>query len=145
VGLVDVFDKYLTAEEVAASEAEVALELGELRAYMVVAKLKKIAVELVAAHDSFVKEFEKKHGRYRGAKFSYEHPGVYVYSVGGHSFFFTPDYDREGFISVEIQNDDGDSVDVDGIPDEIKYESLAPDSLFNHIKPYLDKLLDYLD
>jgi len=51
----------------------------------------------------------------------------------------------ERTISFEIQNDDGDSVDVDGIPDEIKYESLAPDSLFNHIKPYLDKLLDYLD
>lgn len=84
--------------------------------------------------------FERAYKYYNGWGFDYMHPGFFsYYQLGGDlRVFFTPDFNEEDAVGVQVQTDDGDALDEGGVH-RFKIDRSAP-ALFRIVKPYLDRL-----
>lgn len=88
--------------------------------------------------DPLLTEFETKYPAYNGFKFDYQYPGYYAYSNSDHSktVYFTPDFNNEGIVDVQVSGATGDVLDTQDVP----YQTpLTADQLFAIVKPFLDK------
>ncbi len=60
---------------------------------------------------------------YRGWTFEFLYPGINSFSKGGYTFCFQPDHDVKGFVSLQLHSEAGESLDVPGMPSEIRYRA----------------------
>lgn len=97
--------------------------------------------------DALVKAFEEMYKYYKGWVFAYEYPGFFAYhQMGGNlSVLFTPDWNQRGKIPIQINNEDGEGIQVDEVPYEaparngIPYEKAEAWAVFRIVRPYLEK------
>jgi len=69
-----------------------------------------------------------------GWTFEYMYPGYFTYGHENVLVFFTPDFDVDGEISIQIQDNDGGCL-ADGT--SIPYAELTAESLVDLVRPYL--------
>ncbi len=83
-------------------------------------------------------DLEKMYKYYHGWHFFFEFPMLMSYQqMGGPiTVLCTPDYNRAGFVAIEIGDDAGRSLGTEEVPYEGQID--APE-LFKIVKPYLDK------
>ena len=76
---------------------------------------------------------------YRGWCFAYEYPGFFCFHHpdGVRSVFFTPDWNDDGMLPIEVQDDVGTNVDSVLIP--LPREGRTGQQLFDLVKSTLDK------
>jgi len=80
---------------------------------------------------------------YRGWAYSYEYPGYFCYSHDDlpYSVFFTPDWEGEESMPIEVQDIDGavheEHCDLIALP----YNDRTGQKIFDLVRPTLDKLL----
>jgi hypothetical protein len=76
---------------------------------------------------------------YCGWQFTYEYPGFFCYSHPSSpaSVCFTPDWDRDGEVQIEVQTLDGRFLGGALIP--WPHEGRTAQKLFDLVKPYLDE------
>lgn len=121
-GLIDIEDADLTPEGLAAKKQEM-IEGHDIEG----AK---------GSEDKLLKQFEAKYPEYNGWTFEYMYPGSYSYSKDNAVVFFTPDWDADGEVNIQITDADSNYLDGNDIP----YKApLTADSLFAIVKPYLDR------
>jgi hypothetical protein len=92
--------------------------------------------------------FESMYKYYKGWVFSYEHPGVFVYfQMGGDlGVYFTPDFDKNGVVPIQVTNNDGETLKVEDVSYEhpehngVPYEQIEAYSLFKIVRPHLERL-----
>lgn len=88
--------------------------------------------------DALINEFKSKYPTYNGWLFDYEYPGYFVFYSPDYSLnvYFTPDFNTDGTVDVQIMNSDGEFLDGE----EIAYQApLTADQLMNIVKPFLDQ------
>lgn len=81
---------------------------------------------------------------YRGWEFTYEYPGFFCYSHPDNdlSVFFTPDWDGDETLPIQVQTDDGrDCSDKLGAVLPLPREGRSGAKLFELVQPTLDKIL----
>jgi len=80
---------------------------------------------------------------YRGWRFTYEYPGYFCYSHpdDSRSVFFTPDWEADGTMPIDIQDDNGRGYaeHCDCLP--LPHEGRTGQKIFDLVRPTLDKLL----
>jgi len=92
--------------------------------------------------------FESMYKYYKGWVFAYEHPGVFVYyQMGGDfSVYFTPDFDKEGVVPIQVNDNEGHTLKEEDVPYQhpehngVPYEQIEAYSLFKIIRPHLERL-----
>ena len=91
--------------------------------------------------DRLVTELEAL-GPYNGWQFSYEYPGYYCYSCPGLPFnvFFTPDWQADGELPIEVQDDDGRHCEEHSTTLPLPREGRTGQQLLDLVRPTLDKL-----
>lgn len=98
-------------------------------------------VEVESELSKLVEVFKRAYQYYRGWGFSFEHPGIFTYyQLGGDlTVCFTPDWNDEGLVDVQVQTSEGDCLDNQGGEHTFTTNRTAP-ALFKIVKPYLDRL-----
>jgi hypothetical protein len=95
------------------------------------AEIERLLVEMQALPD------------YRGWHFSYEYPGYFCYSHPDNDFsiFFTPDWEGDETLPIEVQRGSGAVVEehCDRLP--LPREGRTGQRIFEMVRPTLDKLL----
>lgn len=85
----------------------------------------------------------KKLGHYNGWVFSYEYPGLFCYSNSGYPLrvYFTPDWDRAGTASIQVQDAEGNVYDE--YSKDIPFSPIGRTAhkLFMLVKPTIDALM----
>ena len=90
---------------------------------------KTLADELAALHPT--------HGEWR---FEFMYPGLFSYSKGPLTVFFTPDYGEKGTLAIQVDRGDGSTIDLDW--PEVRYpEALTSAFLFDEAR----KVMDHVD
>lgn len=82
---------------------------------------------------------------YRGWGFTYEYPGYFCYSHDDllFSVFFTPDWDGDETLGIQVQDSDGRCYDEhSSAPAALPHEGRTGQKIFELVKPTLDKLLE---
>jgi hypothetical protein len=76
---------------------------------------------------------------HHGWRYTYEYPGLFCYSHpdGGPRVFFTPDWDEDATLVVEVQNDDGTCIDYER--HALPRDGRTGRKLFDLVRPTLDK------
>lgn len=85
--------------------------------------------------DTFNAEPYASYGRWM---FEYVYPGFFAYHHQDipRSVFFTPDHNREGELSLEVQDDEGGHVTSDSWP----FTSYRAQDLFAMVRQWLDRV-----
>lgn len=92
--------------------------------------------------------FEGMYKYYKGWVFAWEHPGVFVYyQMGGDlSVYFTPDFDDEGVVPIQVNDNEGHVLKDENVPYEHPTHNGAPHQiieayhLFKIVRPHLERL-----
>lgn len=100
---------------------------------------------------ALTRAFERMWKYYKGWVFAYEHPGVFCYhQMGGPlTIYFTPDFDKEGIVPIQISDDQGNTPKVEEVPYENPTHNGAPHEqieayhLFQIVRPYLEQNMDW--
>ena len=81
-------------------------------------------------------------GPYDGWRFSYEYPGYFCYSHPNLPFnvFFTPDWEDDGKLPIEIQDDDGGHCEEHSSVWLLPHDGRTGQQIFDLVRPTLDKL-----
>jgi len=77
---------------------------------------------------------------YQGWTFVYVYPGYFSYSRGPYSVFFTPDWDEEGKLSIQVQDDEGHSYTLYASELPLPHAGRTGRKLFDMVRPTLDKI-----
>jgi len=79
---------------------------------------------------------------YRGWSFTYEYPGYFCYSHSDVPFsvFFTPDYEGEETLPIEVQTDDGQTCDEHSTRLPLPSTGRTGQQIFELVRATLDKL-----
>ena len=82
-------------------------------------------------------------GTYQGWRFTYEYPGYFCYSHPDNSFsvFFTPDWEGDEILPIEVQVDDGQHCAEHSSTLPLPREGRTGQKIFELVRPTLDKLL----
>jgi hypothetical protein len=80
---------------------------------------------------------------YRGWRFTYEYPGYFCYSHpdNGYSVFFTPDWEGDETLPIQVQIDDGRDWEEHGDRLSLPREGRTGQRIFELVRPTLGKLL----
>jgi hypothetical protein len=80
---------------------------------------------------------------YRGWRFTYEYPGYFCYSHPDNSYsvFFTPDWEGDETLPIQVQVDDGRDCEEHSERLPLSREGRTGEKLFDLVRPTLDKLL----
>jgi len=103
------------------------------------------------AVQKLVKAFEDMYKYYHGWHYAYEYPGYFAYyQMGGDlSVYFTPDWNKKGSVSIQVNNAEGEQIQGAEVP------YVAPESngaalplenayaLFRIVKPFLDANMNF--
>ena len=81
---------------------------------------------------------------YRGWRFSYEYPGFFCYSRpnNDYSVFFTPDWEGDETLPIEVQIDDGHVLSEHSTRLPLPRTGRTGQQIFELVRPALDKLLE---
>ena len=81
-------------------------------------------------------------GPYEGWRFSYEYPGYFCYSRPDLPFnvFFTPDWQDDGKLPIEVQDDEGGHCEEHSTTLPLPHEGRTGQQLLDLVRPTLDKL-----
>lgn len=101
--------------------------------------------------NELVEVFEQMYKYYHGWHFAYEYPEFFVYhQMGGDlSVFFTPDWNKRGKVSIQIQDSEGKTIHSEEVPYSHPTRNGAPIelveayALFRIVRPYLDANKDW--
>lgn len=79
---------------------------------------------------------------YDGWRFTYEYPGYFCYSRPDLPFlvFFTPDWEDDGKLPIEVQDNDGGHHEEHSSVWDLPHEGRTGQQLFDLVQPTLDKL-----
>lgn len=85
--------------------------------------------------------FESMYKYYKGWVYEFAHPGVFVYhQMGGPlSIYFTPDHDEPGVVSIQQQNNEGETIDSKSVRYGDGKEAIEPYRLFEIVRPWLER------
>ena len=97
--------------------------------------------------DKLVQAFEEMYKYYKGWVFAYEHPGFFIYhQMGGDlSISFTPDWNEDGQVPIQVNNINGEAEQLAEVPYEaperngISYGKAEAYTLFRIVRPYLER------
>lgn len=97
--------------------------------------------------EDLVESFERAYKYYKGWLFEYIYPGFFVYhQMGGPlSVFFTPDWSRRGEVDIQVQSEEGQLVEGEGVPyvhpetNGVPYGQAEAFALFRIVRPWLEK------
>jgi hypothetical protein len=80
---------------------------------------------------------------YRGWTFSYVYPGYFCYSHLDlpHSVFFTPDWEREEVLDIQVQTNDGHDFPDYGDVLALPRGGRSGEQIAQMVRPTLDRLL----
>jgi hypothetical protein len=80
---------------------------------------------------------------HRGWRFTYEYPGYFCYSHPDNDFsvFFTPDWEGDETLPIEVQTGDGRSCEEHGKRLLLPREGRSAQEIFELVRPTLDALL----
>jgi broad specificity phosphatase PhoE len=81
---------------------------------------------------------------YRGWYFSYEYPGYfcYVHPDNDFSVFFTPDWEGDETLPIEVQDDDGHCYEEHSNRLPLPRDGRTGQKIFEMVRPTLDKILE---
>ena len=81
---------------------------------------------------------------YRGWGFTYEYPGYFCYSHpdNRYSVFFTPDWEGDETLPIEVQVNDGRTCEEHSDRLRLPREGRTGETIFALVRPALDKLLE---
>lgn len=67
--------------------------------------------------------------------FEWDYPGnfAYIHTSGKRKVYFTPDWELEGYVSIQVLDAEGEPLHSDEVP----FTSMRPEDLFAIVKPYL--------
>ena len=84
---------------------------------------------------------------YRGWLFTYEYPGFFCLSHDAVPYvvFFTPDWEGDGNLPIEVQTPDGDVSDEHNSCMPLPHEERTAEKILALVQPTLDRLLAPLD
>lgn len=93
-----------------------------------------------------VKVLEDMYKYYHGWHFDYVYPGYFAYhQMGGDlSVYFTPDFNEDGKVSIQIHNSEGEVISSEEVPYVVPEQNGDPNAkagaytLFRIVKPFLD-------
>lgn len=110
-------------------------------AYVAPEPAPRTSEERIAEERALVKVFESQYETYNGWGFAFEHPGYFSYyqKTGDLTVLFTPDFNEQDVVDVQVASSDGDHFDGIGEGHPFKADRSAA-ALFNIVKPYLDRL-----
>lgn len=80
---------------------------------------------------------------YRGWHFSYAYPGYFCYGHPDNDFwiFFTPDWEGDETLPIEVQDNDGNYYEECGDRLPLPRDGRTAQKIFEMVRPTLDKLL----
>lgn len=80
---------------------------------------------------------------YRNWWFTFEFPGLFRYSHrdNNYSVFFTPDWDEDAMLPIQVQVNDGDICDAYSAQLPLPHEGRSAQQIFDLVRPTLDQLL----
>lgn len=81
---------------------------------------------------------------HNGWRFAVEYPGLFRYSHPGTKIqvFCTPDYHNYGVVPIDLQDDEGDTHEIDGIPSDVPFppDGRTGRAFFDLVRPMLDRI-----